>query len=392
MKRTEDIIEELLKKTEWNDRDRRLMSELLKDADPDLVKSLMEKTPNNYQDISPEQSDRLLKKIYERAGISEKTLVIKLWPLRIAAASVIALALLGGYLIFTQKNHKATPVMVSSLNKNDIPPGGNKAILTLADGTRVILDSANNGTISKEGNVTVIKLDDGQLAYNSSTGINQQAEVQYNTITTPRGGQYQLILSDGTKVWLNAASSLRYPTSFSGKERRVELTGEGYFEVKHDPTKPFFVTSGSMNVKVLGTHFNINAYTDEDAVKTTLLQGSVEINTADQSTRLVPGDQAQIINKENDRSKIIKVKNIDTDQVIAWKNGYFSFNDNNIQSVMRQLSKWYDIDVTYNGTISNETFSGKVYRNTSLKNVLEILSFTNLHIRLQGRTLIISST
>lgn len=343
------------------------------------------------QELTPESSDRLLKAIYEKTGIQKNSKVRRLWPVWVAAASLTGLLILGSLWYATEKNKSTTPALAKLSHQNDIAPGGNKAILTLSDGSQVILDSANNGTISKEGNVTVIKLDDGQLAYHPTSGNAQPQTVQYNTITTPKGGQYQLVLSDGTKVWLNAASSLKYPTTFIGNERKVELTGEGYFEVKHDPSKPFFVSSEGMTVKVLGTHFNINAYPDEDIIKATLLKGSVEVNATNQSTMLIPGEQAQMDWDAGQSSRIRTVKNVDLDQVVAWKNGYFSFSDANIQTVMRQLSKWYDIDVSYQGKIPTETFSGKVYRNTSLKNVLEILSLTNLKIGLQGKTIIIST-
>ncbi len=308
-----------------------------------------------------------------------------------AAAAAILVLLTSAYFLWSssEKDH-ATPIAKSS-KVNDIAPGGNKAILTLADGTKVILDSANNGTITKQGNVTIIKLNDGQLAYKPST-LNPQSSttdrlstVLYNTISTPRGGQYQLVLADGSKVWLNAASSIRFPNAFPGNDRKVEITGEAYFEVAHNAAKPFYVEAGGMEVKVLGTHFNVNAYTDEPSVRTTLLQGSVQVVNGSHSKIIVPGEQAQVGSNGD-----INTSQVDVNEVVAWKNGKFIFDNANIHSIMRQLEKWYDIDVVYQATDTNETFMGSISRDVNCSQILDMLEKTgSLKFEIVGRRVIV---
>ncbi len=303
------------------------------------------------------------------------------WP-RIAAAAVIILLLSSaGYFIFN--NHSAKQIVKAETQRpfeNDVAPGGNKAILTLANGTQIILDSAANGALTQQGNTKIIKLDSGQLAYNI---LNEKpGEVLYNTISTPRGGQYQIVLVDGSKVWLNASSSLRFPTSFTGKERNVDLTGEGYFEVAHNPSMPFQVKSGDMTVQVLGTHFDINAYRDEPVIKTTLLEGAVKVSLSSPlskreglGVRLQPGEQAQF---SPSGSADIRVHTADVDAAVAWKNGRFVFQGNNIQFVMRQLARWYDVDVSYQGNVTSEEFVGVINRSRyeNISQILEMLEKT----------------
>ena len=303
---------------------------------------------------------------------------------RVAAAAVIIVVLsVGGYFIFN--DHPIKPIAKTETQqlKKDLPPGGNKAILTLANGTQIILDSAGNGALTQQGNTKIIKLDNGQLSYNS---LNEKpGKVLYNTISTPRGGQYQVVLADGSKVWLNAASSLRFPTSFTGKEREIALTGEGYFEVAHNAAKPFKVAVNGIEVQVLGTHFNINAYDDEATIKTTLLEGSVKVGKGSASKMIRPGEQAQIENHGNSHlaggqtlnPKII-VQLVDVDAVVAWKNGRFIFQGNNIQSVMRQLARWYNMDVNYQGNVTDEEFVGVINRSRyeNISQILEMLEKT----------------
>ena len=299
------------------------------------------------------------------------------WP-RIAAAAVIIVLLSAGvYYISSNHNVKiASKKTQQQFKNNDVAPGGKKAVLTLANGTQIILDSAGNGALTQQGNVKIIKLNNSQLLYNSLNGsstLPKTGEVLYNTISTPRGGQYQVVLADGSKVWLNAASSLRFPTSFTGGERKVELTGEGYFEVVHNAAKPFKVSLGKLDgaeIEVLGTHFNVNAYDDETAIKTTLLEGSVKVRKGSSSKTIRPGEQAQMENYGN--SKII-IQAADVDAAIAWKNGRFIFHGENIQSVMRQLARWYDVDVNYEGNVIDEEFVGVINR-TRYVNISEILN------------------
>lgn len=306
-----------------------------------------------------------------------------------AAAAILLLVVCGlWFLVGRNKAEQPSVAITTKTKSEDIAPGGDKAILTLANGTKVILDTASNGAISKEGDVTVIKLN-GQLAYQNSTSqLLNSTTIEYNTITTPKGGQYQLVLSDGSKVWLNAASSLRFPTAFIGKERRVELTGEGYFEIAHNSEKPFHVEVAGMDVEDLGTHFNINSYSDEPSVKTTLLEGKVLVKKKDQLVYLNPGQQA-IIQADQDNIKI--ANDIDVDEVVAWKNGMFSFKNTPLENIMRQLERWYNVDVVYQGTIPQETFDGSISRNTNLSEVLKVLDYSNIRFSVKGNTITVLS-
>ncbi len=311
------------------------------------------------------------------------------------AASVVAVLGLAGYFLVSKfsSGDQFSEIGASTVQtQTDIAPGGNKAILTLADGTKIILDSANNGAISTQGNITVIKLGDGELSYQPETPnlkpeTHNSQPTTYNTITTPRGGQYQLVLADGSKVWLNAASSLTYSTAFAGNERKVTLTGEGYFEVAHDASKPFFVSTGAMDIKVLGTHFNVNAYGDDGQLQTTLLEGSVEVSNSGNSVVIKPGQQVQV-NKGGVGLKI--VDHVDLGQVVAWKEGVFYFNKNNIREVMNQLARWYDVSITYEGTFSGRTFSGQMKRDLKLSQVMKILEYNNIKYQIIGKQMIIS--
>jgi len=262
-------------------------------------------------------------------------------------------------------------------------PGGDRAVLTLSDGTTILLDSAGNGILAQQGNTNIVKKNDGQLVYNSVDG--QPDEIVYNTLQTPRGGQYKLTLPDGTKVWLNAASSLKYPVVFVGNERRVEISGEAYFEVTKDAAKPFKVHLNNMEVEVLGTHFNINGYTDEDDVKTTLVEGKVKVMAANASKVLTPGQQAQLKATGN-----IEVANdVNIEEVVAWKDGNFQFENSDIKTVMRQLARWYDVEVSYKGAI-NKHFVGSISRNVKLSQVLSMLQQTGeVKFKIEGKNLIV---
>jgi transmembrane sensor len=326
------------------------------------------------------------------------------------AAAVLAIAFASIWLLrsketaTTNGTEKQVPVATT------IPAGGNKATLTLADGTIIDLDKAGNGTIATEGKTKVNKKEDGQLEYKSATGTRQSV-ITYNLLSTPRGGQYQLILPDGSKVWLNAASSIRYPTEFSGSERRVEVTGETYFEIVRNTEKPFRVTvmppSGGAGrggeIEVVGTHFNINAYGDEQPIVTTLLEGKIKIspveivsslsgsrsiNNHPSSTvrtynTLVPGDEAQI----SGNAKVTIRKNVDTESAVAWMKGFFDFHNANIKTVMSQVSRWYNVDVQYKGTIPAQTFEGNIDRNIPLNELLTLLQQMGpTKFTIEGRT------
>ena len=304
--------------------------------------------------------------------------------IRYAAAAII-ICMLSVSLYFLFKPQPARQISKTENIKtpaNDVAPGGNKAILTLANGTSIILDSAANGTLTTQGNSKILKLN-GMLSYN--TLKNKSSEVLYNTISTPRGGQYELMLSDGSKVWLNAASSLRFPASFVGKERKVELLGEAYFEVAKNAAMPFKVKVHGMEVEVLGTHFNINSYDNESMIRTTLLEGSVKINKNNSSSLLKPGEQAQM----NKAGEIKIINNVDVEEAIAWKEGKFQFDKADIHDIMRQLARWYDVDVEYKGTVSSH-FGGTISRDVNLSQVLNMLHLTGeVNFQIQDKKVVV---
>jgi ferric-dicitrate binding protein FerR (iron transport regulator) len=309
---------------------------------------------------------------------------------RKAAAVALIMVSLGVYFILPSKPAKQGIVKTTptkTLLTGDIAPGGNKAVLILADGSAIILDSAVNGTISQQGNISVQKLENGLLIYTiNGQQVTEKDEAFYNIISTPRGGQYQVTLADGTRVWLNAASSIRFPVLFTGKERKVEITGEAYFEVTKNSRMPFKVKATTSEIEVLGTHFNVNAYDDEAAVKTTLLEGLVKVSAGNQSVKyLQPGQQSAI--KEG---RISVVNNADIEEVMAWKNGRFQFKSADLRSILRQISRWYDVDVVYKGNV-NLHFTGQLTRNDNVSKVFEKLALTGeVHFRIDGKKIIVS--
>lgn len=308
-----------------------------------------------------------------------------------AAAAILLFLASVGYFLINKKEQTASRPLAAKEVKHDILPGGNRATLTLANGSTIILDSAQNGLLSKQGNTQIVKLANGKLAYQNEN--SNPATIQYNTITTPRGGQYQLTLSDGSQVWLNAASSITFPTSFVGDKREVKITGEAYFEVAHNAAMPFRVLlppsgeyKGAGAVEVLGTHFNINAYEDEGVIKTTLLEGSVKVSEGNASVHIKPGTQA-VIGQNSD--KITINNNVDLDEVVAWKNGLFYFNQADIKVVMRQISRWYNVDVLYEGKIPEREFQGEMQRDLNLSQVLKLLNQNKINFKIEGNQLII---
>lgn len=295
-----------------------------------------------------------------------------------AAAVLVLLVSAGAY--FLLKPSPAKPVMAAVA---DIAPGSNKAVLTLADGSEMLLDSAGNRTIQQGG--TAIKQTGGNLQYNATGG---EAAGSYNTLTTPRGGQFRITLPDGTKVWLNAASSLHYPTAFTGNERKVSITGEAYFEVAKNEEKPFRVAINATNtIEVLGTSFNVNAYTDEDYISTTLLTGLVRVRKGTGQAVLKPGQQAHATAAQ---PFVQVLEHADISKAIAWKNGLFNFQDVDLKEVMQQLSRWYDIEVVYERGIPDLQFIGEIDRSMPLSEVLKGLQMSGVNFRLeQGRRLVV---
>jgi len=266
---------------------------------------------------------------------------------------------------------------------HDAPPGGNRATLTLANGKIIILDSVQNGIIVKMANFEVNKTKDGQLVYHVVENNTQRPG--FNTLSTPRGGQYQVVLPDGSKVWLNAASSIKFPSVFRGKIREVELKGEAYFEVAKNAAMPFKVKSAHAQIEVLGTHFNVRAYDDEKAMKTTLVEGAVKITSGNSTNVLKPGDQA-VLNGDNGMKVI---NDVDAELETAWKNGLFQFKDAGIEEIMRQAALWYNLNISFEGEIPKRYFTGKISRNVKASEFLNMLNYTGVKFRIEGGNIIV---
>lgn len=302
---------------------------------------------------------------------------------RIAAAVVILVLAAGSaywYFLDSRQFGDSAELVI----QNDVPPGGDKAILLLGDGSRIILDEVNAGLLAREGSTIVNKSDDGLITYHAGQGETETREnniqkITYNTISTPEGGKYRVILPDESEVWLNAMSSIRFPTRFAGGQREVEVTGEVYFDVTTNKSQPFWVRSGTQVVKVLGTQFNIQAYSDEEYIRTTLVEGSVVVETENTKTRIEPGQQV-IIN-----SSVIEVKDVDTELVIAWKNGLFQFWDTDLKEIMSQLSRWYGVEVNYLNDGKGSSFTGFISRDVTISKVLRMLEEAgNVQFGLEG--------
>ncbi|RZK67000.1 MAG: FecR family protein [Pedobacter sp.] len=306
---------------------------------------------------------------------------IRLWG-TIAKIAAVLLVVVGIYFF----NEYQKEPNYEHLTANDIPPGKIGATLTLANGSKVILDDQTPENISDTHGVKISKTKDGQLVYTLVNNENLPNSTAFNTIQTPKGGQYQVILPDGTKVWLNAASSLKYPEVFAGKKRSVTLTGEAYFEVAKDKDKPFHVLTQNQNVEVLGTHFNINGYLDDHTIKTTLLEGAVKVSNLKSTKKLKPGEQA--ISRISENALIQVTSQVDTDDEIAWKNGLFQFNDTDLKIILNQLERWYDIKIDYS-SIPDKRYNGMVPRKSKLSEVLKMLEKTgNIKFELlENRTL-----
>jgi len=311
-----------------------------------------------------------------------------LWTRMAAAALILGIAG-SAWFYFSHQKTKATAIVTAA--KKDITPGGNKALLTLADGSTIILDTVQNGLLALQGKTKIIKQTTGELLYSQLVSSEPTAgEVLYNTITTPAGGQYKLELPDGSKVWLNAGSSLYFPASFTGSKRIVKLTGEAYFEVakvsREGKKRPFIVVippsasgAGGGEVEVLGTHFNVNAYNDESVIRTTLLEGKVKVSSSVTNQQqppnpklLLPGKQALL----NSKTHTIRITEANTEQAVAWKNGFFRFKETGIHELMRQVARWYDVDVEYQTNRSDQYYTGVISRSQNISALLQMLELT----------------
>ncbi|MCW3467333.1 FecR family protein [Chitinophaga nivalis] len=305
------------------------------------------------------------------------------WKWIAAAASVALLVTAGTYFFIGRK--PASPLATGNMALHDIAPGSNKAVLTLADGVQVTLDSAGHQVI-QQGNTTV-QQKMGQLQY---AAAGKTAAIGYNLLTVPRGGQFTVVLPDGSQVWLNAASSLRYPTAFTGKQRIVELQGEGYFDIKPQAQQPFIVriVGQEMEVQVLGTHFNIMAYTDEKETTTTLVQGAVKVKKGAAEKYLQPGQQAAM----DHQTGTFTVQETDVAAVTAWQTGFFEFDNAGISAITRQLARWYDIEIDNKTGDSRQRFGGRINKNLPLSEMLHMLAASGVTYKLEGRKLTVTAT
>jgi ferric-dicitrate binding protein FerR (iron transport regulator) len=319
------------------------------------------------------------------------------WRWYAAVASVL-IVFTSGIIFWTyiQKGHNKPAVAVVKKQRisNDVQPGGNKAILTLANGSTVTLDNAQNGSLGVQDNMKIVKKANGLLEYEKEGKAAANGQPLYNMISTPRGGQYQVVLPDGSKVWLNASSSLRFPTDFTVTGRTVEISGEAYFEIVKDASRPFKVSvltsKGRQTVEVLGTSFDVMAYNDDNMVQTTLVDGAVKVKNGKEENLLEPGQQAQ---SAMDAQNIHVVQDADVAKALAWKNGYFNFNKETLQTVMRQLARWYDVDVSYiggqNGSQNERVFWGGIERDLPLSSVFKILEKSGVHFTIEGKRVIV---
>lgn len=307
----------------------------------------------------------------------------------VAAAAVLLLLLGAGTYFWVKEKNTATPEIAAVTG--DIAPGGDKATLTLGDGSVLKLNELANGALKEDKGFRISKKD-GELIYERLS--DPVGPVTFNTIKTPRGGQFRVVLPDGSKVWLNAASSLHYPTTFDHTDRRVSLTGEGYFEIakQQDDKKrpvPFRINVNNKElVEVLGTHFNIMAYSDEKVIKTTLLEGSVRVSKTGtrNASLLKPGQQSEY----NGRDGFMVRSGIDPEESISWKNGLIAFKDADIKTIMRQVERWYDVKVEYEGDIPQRLFTGGISRNAQLSSLLKVLELNNIHFKVRGKTIIVT--
>lgn len=353
------------------------------DPDQTLLDELQDRkaTTARLRELNAYDANNAVGEIFHQLGIAVPSKVRRLNSLlRWSAAAAVILAFSTLALRYIQGDSPTGHTLATS--RTALPPGGNKATLTLADGSTIVLDSAHNGLLTLQGKTNIVKAD-GQLTYE---GVSTK-EILYNSISTPRGGQYAVTLADGTKIWLNAASSLKYPTSFSGTTRQVELMGEAYFEVAGDKSKPFTVRLNGMEVQVLGTSFNIKAYQDDASIRTTLVDGAVRLSAhAGEQALLKPGQQGLW----SQQQPHFLVRQVNTNNEIAWRNGYFAFDNANIRDIMKDISRWYNVDIEFQNSSIEKNFGGTVSRYQNAQDVLEILESTgSVHFKIKDKKIIV---
>lgn len=356
----------------------------LQDLKSTLIEKLYDEQPLFYQ-MNEAHADNIFNEIIRKA----KPVQRKLWSQIAVAASVLLIVSSGIFFFYLNKTSKHAKVdkVVITTPKDVKSPATNRATIKLGNGQIVYLDSTANGIVATQGNVQLKKLADGKIRYN---GTSTTPTVTYNTLTNPRGSKVIYItLNDGSRIWLNAGSSVTFPVAFTGRERKVSITGEAYFEVAHNAAMPFKVSKGNMEVTVLGTHFNVNAYDDESDIKVTLLEGSVKMSMVKgQSSKLKPGQQAVA----TDAGKLRIENGVDIGVVMAWKNGEFQFGESaSIADVMKQLARWYDVDIQYNGMVTGH-IGGGISREVNLSQVLKMLEMTGgVKFDVEGRKVVVSN-
>lgn len=389
--RFQQLLNKYLDKTASQEEIEELRIWLLKNPEHELFDKIWQEIPADTQFFGEDKSQQILNRILRKDEQIEEPPMEE--PIHVTdiehsgrrgyllAAALLLLAFTGILSLMDNRKSPAPIVMTDHPVMRDIEaPVSNNAMITFSDGSMVVLDTAGDGSLAIQGNTKVIKLPNGEIRYERTAGNNEP--ISFNTLTVPRGSRVvTLSLEDGSRIWMNSASSLRYPTAFRGKERRVEITGEAYFEIARNPAMPFIVSRNQIETRVYGTEFNVNAYEDETNTSITLIEGSVEVSAEGKSTLLKPGQQARV----SPQHRIELIEDADTEAAIAWKNGYFQFTGNNIETVMRQVSRWYDVEVIYEGQIAERKFAGQMDRSNSLSSVLKILEESNVHFKTEGK-------
>jgi transmembrane sensor len=362
--------------------------------EPDVLFQISQQMQEHAPEIPDEVHDRMEERLRvaieeDAKSVGKKPLVRKLMNWKWAAAAVFLIVAGVALIINIPNKNNALTTNGNQVAVDVKAPGLNKAMVTLSDGRTVLLSSLSKGLLAQQGNVELVKLADGRVAYRTKDG-KQVNELQYNTLTNPVGSKViNMMLADGTHVWLNAGSSLTYPVAFTGKERRVQISGEAYFEVAHNASKPFYVVKNDLEVRVLGTHFNVNAYDDEKDIKVTLLEGSVKVATKRKTTAVIlkPGQQA--VNRTN-TDDVSVISNAKTAQAIAWKDDKFQFQQTNIQEIMRQVARWYDVIIEYRGNMAAINFDGTLSRQASIGELLKRFEATGfVRFEIEGNNVIV---
>jgi hypothetical protein len=404
MKSKREKIDHLLNKANWSNEERKWMLQYLEENNDAQLKSLMKERFDEGIDFEEhhniEASKLLLQSLYKNIGINEKGKLVnkslrhQINRVRVAgaAAAAIGLIIFCAYL-FQDKEIQQVPLAEQLPHiEEEVITWGNKAILTLEDGKVINLDDISNGEVVKQGGVLIRKTADGKISYETDPNYKAKGEVPVlNTMSTPRGGEYQVVLPDGSQVWLNAASSLTYPIQFSATSRVVTIEGEAYFEIAKDTNRPFIVNVDEVEIRVLGTHFNVSAYKEESEIKTTLLEGSVQVKRKSlthetASIIMRPGDQAIV----SDGQSSIKMVQVDIDDVMAWRHGYFVFHKEGIHSAMNKIGRWYDLDIEFEGNLRNRRFEGTISRMENLNSLVKALELTGVaSFKLEGRKIVV---